>query len=440
MDEWLSFGEFEPFSAADWRTLAEKDLKGKPFEQYLRWKSTEGFEQQAWQDQGNNPRTQHPEVPWHILEPVESGSTQVLTALNAGAEGLYFLHAPTDWEKALEDVVLDIVPLYARINTLPKGHLQQLVKLVSAPAQLQGALLYDPIGDYLINGTWPEGMNEKLTGFSECAQNQAPHLKTAGIVGSAYHHAGAGMVDEVAFIFLHALEYVNALVDQGIETGQAVNSIAFELAFDHHFLGGIAKVRALRKLWESFWETSGIETEAHIIGTTAQNNKSSGDEHSNILRMTTEAMAAVLGGCHAVAVMPWDRHFRDENAFSSRISRNVQLLLKEESRLDKNLNPVDGSYYLDSLTENIAREAWDKVRHIKSKGTYMDYILSGSLKKDVVADRQKKKDQLAKETMIGVNKFRKQGQGKEQDRAQPAKEAILSFWNKASEAEKSIAQ
>ncbi|NQV52515.1 MAG: hypothetical protein HQ500_04995 [Flavobacteriales bacterium] len=357
-------------STESWKARVDKELKGKSFEDHLIWESSEGFEMEAWQNSLPSPLANIPPLqgPWKIIEPIYATDAQTanglaLDALMHGAEGIWyykgFLGAAA--EVACKGIDTKIAPVFIRDGNCIDPY-RQLLKL----------------------------------GEKSSASLDATSL----LNGKRLRERGAGVVDEVAF-----------LLAQAIETG---NSVGFEAPMLFHsgvgnaFLTEIAKLRALRWLWSSVLANEGKTAQSPLILASnlsiayAQN-----DEHTNILRATSSAMSSILGGAQMVMTEPWNKSWKENDTFSRRISRNTQTLLKEEGRLDKNLNQADGSYFIEHLTTIIATEAWKKVQGIEAAGGFTAYALKGTLRSDLETSAQEIRNAYLNgdRVILGVNMF-----------------------------------
>ena len=211
---------------------------------------------------------------------------------------------------------------------------------------------------------------------------------------------GANVIDEIALLLTQAIEF-------GSKTNFDSQPI-FITGIGNAFLTEISKLRALRWLWQSILVSEGkTAVNASILAKNLTITYAQNDEHTNILRATSSAMSAVIGGASYVMIEPWDRKWKEQNTFSSRISRNIQNLLKEEARLDKNLNPADGSYLIENLTLEIAKLAWERVQEIEKAGGFTVFAKSGQLN-DML--RKSRIDQLGdyesnSSVLLGLNKF-----------------------------------
>ncbi|MEZ4722752.1 MAG: methylmalonyl-CoA mutase family protein [Flavobacteriales bacterium] len=360
---------FEPLSYDDWRALAEKELKGKSFDEFLKWNNISGLELESWQQTRPAQNTSLPALtePWKIVEPVFetdaiAANRRALDALMAGAEAIWF-------EKSFH----------------------------GAAAKVACANIDQAIAPTLINQSTHSDVYKPL--LKSSAESLLPSNNGIQLNGVRLRERGANIIQEVAFLIAQGIEQLNSTKN---------HRILFRTGIGTSYIAELCKVRALRLLWSRVLSASGNSAENPII--LAQNlciDYSRNDEHTNILRAVSSAMAAVSGGVQFVMIQPWDRHWKDLNGFSSRISRNIQVLLKEESKMDKNLNPADGSYFLENLTLQMANEAWTLVQEVESVGGFTVYAKSGKLKAAMDKERNKLIDAYSdKKVLLGVNKYR----------------------------------
>jgi methylmalonyl-CoA mutase len=205
-----------------------------------------------------------------------------------------------------------------------------------------------------------------------------------------FHEAGAGIVQEVAFALAQASDRLAA--------GRQVEDFGFAVGVTFFF--EIAKLRAIRLLWEHLAEAYGLE-DAHIRihARTANADKSLYDPYVNLLRVTTEAMSAILGGCDSLTIAP----FR----FEEHLAENVHHILREESRLARVMDPGAGSFYLEALTDEICRHAWTLFQEIEAAGGFARYQDSGALERSIAQSRSEKEKTIAsrRRTLVGVNNY-----------------------------------
>ncbi len=395
---------FSPFSTEAWKARVEKELKGKSYNDFLFWKSLDGFEIEAWQDKlpEVTPHLHALKEEWKIVESVcqtdaREANKHALEALMSGAEAIWF-------DKGYLGAAAEVAT--------------QSIDQEVAPVFINGGNCVDPYRDLL------------KTGAGELTLGKEQHL----INGLRFRERGANPIQEIAYLIAQALEI-------GIQT-EFKAPLLFKTGVGTSLLTEIAKLRAIRWLWAGILKTEGLTVEnPTIFAVNLANGYAINDEHSNVLRATSSAISAVLGGAQFVLIEPWDRHQRADHKFSARISRNVQVLLKEEGRVNKNLNPADGSYFIESLTAALAPAAWKLVQEIQEAGGFSAYAKSGSLRKDIEASRNKLLEAYSseKKTLLGVNKYPPSVQKEEQSVAANAYALLPDFLSLPSELQKTTA-
>jgi methylmalonyl-CoA mutase len=214
---------------------------------------------------------------------------------------------------------------------------------------------------------------------------------------SVYHNAGAETAMQLAFALAHANEYLN----------WGVKQLTLNFAVGSNYFFEVAKLRAARKVFNLLTKQYGINDGLVITCETALNNKTIYDYNNNILRATTEVMAAVIGGTDTMYVHPYDVLFKQPNDFSARIARNVQLVLKYESYMDKVQDAAAGSYYIETLTEEIATKSWQLFKGFEAMGGWTKGIAT-NLFPTLIFDRflgEEQNMEEGKKVILGVNKY-----------------------------------
>jgi len=207
------------------------------------------------------------------------------------------------------------------------------------------------------------------------------------IDGAAFHESGATAVQELGYVLAEASDRMAA--------GQSISGLLFAIGSSYFF--EIAKLRAARVLFARVAEAYGQPAEVKIYAVTALSNKSIYDPYTNLLRATTESLSAVIGGCDALKVQP--------AGFAGRLANNVQLILREEAHLDKVADPAGGSYYVEALTDSLAREAWKLFQQVEAAGGYAH--ASASINEAIAASRAAKEKAIAsrRRVLVGVNNY-----------------------------------
>ncbi|GAB5539154.1 MAG: hypothetical protein Salg2KO_12570 [Salibacteraceae bacterium] len=360
---------FQSINQSDWRAQVDKELKGKSYDDFLIWKTQNGFDIESWQQElpTTIPAPPLKVDPWKIMEPISETDAQhankmALDALNNGAESIWF-------DKSFKGAAAEVV-----CNQIDQS---------IAPVFINESNVYDAYKPFLKRGVeW-----------------NLPDAGTILLDGERFRERGASPVHELAI-----------LISQVIELNRHATKVEvlIKTAMGSSLLMEIAKLRALRWLIDSVNENMQNTVDyPRFIASNLSSFYSINDEYTNLLRATNSALAGVLGGADYICVRPWDKQWKGGNPFSARISRNIQNLLKEESKLDKSFNPMDGSYFVENLTNEIARCAWEKVRSIEDQGGFLEYSRKGQLMMDMQDNREEIiKSHLNQESvLLGVNKY-----------------------------------
>lgn len=443
------FDEFKAYLKDEWIHKLEKDLKGHSYE-HLIWKSHHGpaiepfytLEEVA---KGSLPAHSPGSPPYFrgtkessnhwliregiwpnknikstrkdVLSAIENGAGSLKLKINATANGFDGLPLRTT-EQLIELLVgIDLAqhglsfesglnsPFYLRMlgNYIEDQGLQETAAW--------GTIDYNPIGEYLKTGQKSFDLNND---FKACAdllafnRSALPYYKSIQIDFNLFHNAGAGAATELALGLSLLSEYVQQLEERGEKAEELLPYIFLQVPIGGHYFVEIAKIRALRWLWASFCDALSLEVKPpYIIGNTSQHNKSVYDPQVNMLRSTSEAMAGAIAGLDEMEILPFDSTFRKPDQFSRRIARNVHHLMREESFMGEVIDPSAGSYYIDTLTEELAKEAWSQFKKIEASGGLIQYFESGALREDLLSVRKKREERLAhrKEVYIGSNAY-----------------------------------
>ncbi|MEM9023399.1 MAG: methylmalonyl-CoA mutase family protein, partial [Bacteroidota bacterium] len=359
---------------------------------------------------------------WTIVQEIggatnRAANAAALNALMTGASGLHLKPVTSetpDLAALLHDIVPQAVSLDLELNLAPEERLEQLLAFVrstqSAPEQVTGCLMLDPMGAALASGSLDEAHLDggRLSQLWQAA-SPLPNYRIINVQGHFYQHAGASAVQELAFSLAQAHEYLHRLTEAGVPAPDVIGRLRFSLGIGVDYFTGLAMIRALRKLWPLVTAPYGVsEPVAAVHAVTSHLYLSAMDPHVNLLRATTAAMAAVLGGCDSLCVAPYDAPYATERQHSERLARNVQLLLQEEAYLDRVIDPASGSYYLESLTDQLAAAAWKAFQEVEASGGFLAAIRAGQLQEHVANSAAQKQAHYANEklVMIGANKFR----------------------------------
>ncbi|GIN85547.1 methylmalonyl-CoA mutase [Heyndrickxia sporothermodurans] len=242
------------------------------------------------------------------------------------------------------------------------------------------------------------------------ADTDINRLKTICIDLTPYHNGGANAVQEIAIALSEITFYVERLKVEGWQPGKVAGKIVFHFPIGGNFFMEIAKLRAFRRLWSTFGNAYELTAEEQILTVSAETsslNKSVLDPYVNLLRTGNEAFAAVLGGVDFLHISAFDETFNESNEFSTRLSRNIHLLLGEEALLNKVCDPAGGSYYIETLTNELVRKAWKLFQLIDAKGGILSVLQSGWLQKEITEIMEQRQEDIAtrKRSLIGTNVY-----------------------------------
>ena len=245
---------------------------------------------------------------------------------------------------------------------------------------------------------------------AQWAAAAAPGLATVAVRADLYHEAGGSAVHELAFALATGAAYLRALTERGVAIDTAAAAVALHFAIGGQFFMEVAKLRAARLLWAQVVAAFGASPAAGAVrlhARTARRNKSAIDPHVNMLRATTEALAAADGGADSICVAPFDEPLGAPDDFSRRIARNVQIILQDEAHMKRLIDPAGGSYAVESLTDQLARAAWAQFQEIERQGGMAAALERGFVQSSIAAVAGKRAAALAKrrDVLVGVNQF-----------------------------------
>ncbi|MEF2094545.1 methylmalonyl-CoA mutase family protein [Bacillus sp. CFBP9009] len=457
------FSEFEIPSYEQWRDLTEKSLKGASFEKRLITETYEGILLQPMyrkEDAANLPFLQS--LPgmapftrgtktlingWEINQEINVGiptsfnkvarhdlskgqtslnivlDTPTKRGINAseassevGKAGLS-ISGVTDIADALKDIDFGNVPIHvgAGANSLPIlaliiAHLEQSGRQVE---ELHGCIGMDPVAELVAKGTLAYELEDCYTlmaDITKWANENTPHLQTVLIHGNVYHDGGSSAVEELAFSLSTGVEYLQALTSQGIDINKAASSIRFSFSIGSGYFMEIAKLRAARTLWARIVETFGGNEEAQKMTMHARTSawtKTVFDPYVNMLRATTEAFSAAVGGADSIHVSCFDEAIQKSTAFSRRIARNASIILKEEAHIARTIDPAGGSWYVEVLTNEVAKKAWGLFQETERKGGIFQSLIKEFPQNVVQQTASKRVRNIAhrKDIFVGTNMY-----------------------------------
>ncbi|MBD3680123.1 MAG: methylmalonyl-CoA mutase [Rhodobacteraceae bacterium] len=453
----------------NWKKLAEKELRGRPLEE-LTWKTAEGiavkpvYTEEDASDlphmgsmPGSAPFTRGPRAtmyagrPWTIRQyagfsTAEESNAFYRRALAAGQQGVSVAfdlathrgydsdHPRVEGDVGKAGVAIDsvedmkilfdgipleqvsvsmtmngaVIPILA--NFIVTGEEQGVDR-----AQLSGTIQNDILKEFMVRNTYiypPEPSMRIIADIIEYTSREMPRFNSISISGYHMQEAGANLVQELAFTLADGKEYVKAAIGRGMDVDAFAGRLSFFFAIGMNFFMEAAKLRAARFLWHRIMSEFNpkkpgslmLRTHCQTSGVSLQEQ----DPYNNIVRTAYEAMSAVLGGTQSLHTNSFDEAIGLPTDFSSRIARNTQLILQNETGVTNVVDPLAGSYYVEKLTNDLAEEAWKLIQEIDEMGGMTKAVATGMPKlriEEAAARRQAAVDR-GDEVIVGVNKFR----------------------------------
>jgi methylmalonyl-CoA mutase len=281
------------------------------------------------------------------------------------------------------------------------------------PARLAGSLGCDPLGALARDGSLPYDLARARSLLSElCAftAQSYPQLRAAVVDVEPYQLAGASAVQELGFALATGLEYLRWNLEAGLSLEQTCAQIGFRLPVGSDLFLELAKLRALRVCWAKLVAAHGGGPEAqntHVHALTALGTKTRRDPWVNMLRTTTEAFAAMVGGADSVTTRGFDSALGRSDSFARRIARNAQVILNEEAHVTQVADAAGGSYYVEALTDQLARAGWAALQEIERQGGMANALASSHVAKAIEATASARLQAVAKRSapLTGVSEF-----------------------------------
>ncbi|MBL7472174.1 methylmalonyl-CoA mutase subunit beta [Robertkochia sediminum] len=417
------FEDFEGVSVKQWKQKIQFDLKGQDYNQTLLTNTPEHITIKPFyhaEDLEKTEGTLTTNTPdhWNICEriyvsQVEKALLKANYVIDRGAESIHFVlhNKKIDMAALLEGLKESKIPVYLELHFLDVDFTTSLLQAASE-AKREIYLLLDPIGDLNATGNWHYNTKKDTQLTAEILKllnsdhPGTPYIKNhLSINLGRYLNSGASAVQQLAYAMAHANEYLHLMETNNMKTGTF--RPLFYAAIGHHYFFEIAKFRALRILWSTLAAAYDNTQEAHILATPGKRNKTLYDYNVNMLRTTTEYMSAVLGGANTICATPYDALYHKDNEFGSRIARNQLLILKEESYFDAVSNPADGSYYIESVTGEMAEKALDIFKQIEAGGGYLQQLMDHTIQKKIRETAREEQEAFNKKerVLVGTNKF-----------------------------------
>lgn len=405
------FSEFEPVTAKQWKQKIQADLKGADYNDTLLWKTNEGIvvkpfyhpdEYEALTVFKNNRDFNLCQS--IFISEVKTANFIAKDALHRGATSIQFeAHQPFDISLLLDK--LDFPKkaiLHFKLNFLSEGFISELI---AKTTDFNSYLNIDLIGNLAGTGDWYYTSQQDHAVLENILKNSS-EINVLSVDVSLYQNSGATIVQQLAYSMAHANEYLNHFKDKDLISNGIGKSIQFNFAVGSNYFFEIAKLRAFRILWNSLLEEYDINTKALLFVQPSYRNKTLYDYNVNLLRTTTECMSAILGGADTIANIPYDCVYHKKHEFGERIARNQLLIMQHESYFKEAIGVADGSYYIESLTKQLAEKALKLFKDIEKSGGFVKQLMAGTIQRKIKESAEKEQSQFDKGEMVllGTNK------------------------------------
>ncbi len=403
------FSEFDPISSKQWKQKIQFELKGEDYNDTLIWNSPENIKVKPFYNQDDlqenlpeNPNANGFKICQNIFVfDIEKSIERALESIERGADSIIFTieNETIDITKLLEKLPLETCEIYFNLSFISVNYISKIETI----AKSRNAKIYcnlDPIGQLAKDGNWFKTQEKDNFETLNLISKQVSNSSIISINSSLYQNAGANMVQELAYSLAHANEYLNRI--------STINQpMVFKISVGTNYFFEIAKLRAYRILFDCIAKEYNPNLECHLVVTPTKRNKTIYDYNVNMLRTTTECMSAIIGGADAIANLPYDALYHKDNEFGDRIARNQLLILKNESYFDKVNNPADGTYYIESLTHQLAEKALVLFKDIEVNGGFLKQLNEGIIKRKIQesADKEQELFDSGKEVLLGTNKY-----------------------------------
>jgi len=419
--ESMLFQNFNPSTKEEWIEKATADLKGADFNRRLVWKNLNGIDIQPFytsEDQesflsntGHNAEhiTNYRRIV--VSDDVKANKLGV-KAIEEGATGLLFeISAAASPSTLLQGIDLSKITVSFIIQDKTLHFAREFKSHIEASGiektSLKGYIDFNFVVDYLTKGTLEEGVFDGLAALTSMFQD-CPNFNTLVVSGTVYQDSGSNQVQEIAYTLNSLVFILDELTKRESDLQLIFDNLHFNLGISADYFVEIAKFRAFNSLLSKIADKYGAHLDSpQVTAKTSVWSKSVTDANTNMLRATTEAMSAILGNASALEIDPYDHEYKKSNDFSSRIAGNIATILKEESYFGKVSNPVDGSYYIEELSLQLAENALTLFKGIEAQGGFYKNIENETIQTQIAETRVKKVKLLSQRrlAMVGVNKY-----------------------------------
>ena len=402
------FQDFDPVSSKEWKQQIQFEQKGADYNELV-WESPEGIKVRPFYHKDEyikGAAIENAATPFSICQDifvhdVVKSVFRAKDSIERGAESIRFTieNPEIDLKALLTDLPLKDVLTYVKMDFLSIENLRA-INQIAEEKKAKIFCLTDPVGQLAKTGNWFSSTEKNnFEVFNNFAKTN-PKVSYINIDAGLYQNAGANIIQQVAYLMAHFNEYLTNVSNPG-------KTVVFEVSIGSNYFFEIAKLRAIRQLFAAITAEYNLEIDCHILATPSKRNKTVYDYNVNMLRTTTECMSAILGGANTVSNLPYDVLYHKSNEFGERISRNQLLIMKYESYFDKVGNAATGSYYIETLTSQIAEKALQLFKEIESNHGFIKQLAAGTIQRKISesADKEQQLFDDGKLVLLGTNKY-----------------------------------
>ena len=401
-DEYL-FDAFQPVSEKEWKQKIQFDLKGGDYNSLLT-NTNDGITIKPFyhQDSFETLEVPKPKHDSKICQSIFVASEKIansiaIDAIKKGANAITFIaEKPFNYQKLFATIPLNNTSIIVEIKFLDSNFLNEFIPF----AKDNKIELFLPIlSNLALTGNWYRNKKEDFEQLKTLLIKSENKINVIGIDTTIYQNSGANNVQQIAYGLSEYLTYINNTI--------VPKNVFIKVAIGSNYFFEIAKIRALRYLFDLLNNEMTTNTNLKLIAIPSKRNKTLYDYNVNMLRTTTEKMSAMLGGAEFVCSFPYDAIYHKSNEFGERIARNQLLILKEESYFKEAYKMADGAYYIEKITLQLAEKALELVKDIDKKGGFLSQLIKGTIQRKIKEAAQKEQEQFDKGELVllGTNKY-----------------------------------
>ena len=399
------FNEFEATSSASlWKQKIQVDLNGLDYNDTLLWKTEEDITVKPYYTSTDrkNLKIISPNESFSIcqsifIDDVNIANSLALDALKKGADSIQFTaNKKFNTKLLLENINLGSTKLFFKLNFLDENFIKNISKIINKKKTF---FQIDIIGNLAENGNWFDNLKSDFKRLDSIAKIT---LNTICVDVSLYENAGAGIVQQLAYALAHTNEYIDKL------NKNILTNIHFIFSVRGNYFFEIAKLRAFKILIKALFKEYNIEnSNIEIFVQPSLRNKSIYDYNVNMLRTTSECMSAILGGANTISNISYDQVYHKSNEFGERVSRNQLLILKEEANFKDGRLFAEGSYYIESISNQLAEKGLELFKKIEKSGGFLKLLKEGTIQNKIAtkANKEQEKYNSKEISFLGTNLY-----------------------------------